>query len=84
MRMRICSRRLAVSGPTRMGNTDMTAAVLVGSHSFKITYLTFCLIDIEVILTANQCHACAVVSTILQLLQSLDEDWIGIRLTNIE
>ena len=76
-------RRLSMGCPARVGYTYVAAAVLVGCQCFQITYFSFSLIHIEVILIANQRHSRAVVSTILQSLQALDEYGEGVRLTYI-
>ena len=83
MRMRIGSRRLTMGSPAGMSDTDMAAAILVGSHLLQVAHLTLCLIHIQLVLTVNQCHAGAIISTIFQLFQALDEDRISIILTNI-
>ena len=83
MRMGVGSRRLTMGSPAGMGDTHMTAAILLGSHRLQVAHLTLCLIHIQLILTVYQCHAGTVISTILQFLQALDEDRIGIILTNI-
>ena len=83
MRMRIGSRRLTMGSPAGMGDTDMAAAILVGSHLLQVAHLTLCLVNIQLILTINQCHTSAVISTIFQLFQALDKDRISIILTNI-
>ena len=83
MRMRVGSRRLTMGSPAGMGDTHMTAAILLGSHRLQVAHLTLCLIHIQLVLTVYQCHAGTVISTILQFLQALDEDRIGIILTNI-
>lgn len=72
-----------MSSPSCMGDADMSAAIFVSGHCFQITYFSFGFIHIEVILIANQRHSRAVVSTILQSLQALDEDGVGVRLTYI-
>lgn len=64
MRMRIGSRRLTMGSPTGMGDTYMTTAILLGSHRLQVAHLTLCLINIQLVLTINQGHTSAVISTI--------------------
>ena len=72
-----------MGSPTGMSDTYMTTAILLGSHRLQVAHLTLCLVNIQLILTINQCHTSAVISTILQFLQALDEDRIGIILSYI-
>ena len=83
MRMGVGGRRLTMGSPAGMSDTHMTATILLGSHRLQVAHLTLCLIHIQLVLIVNQCHAGAIISTILQFLQTLDEDSIGIILTNI-
>ena len=83
MRMSIGSRRLTMGSPTGMSDTYTTATVLISSQRLQITHLTLCLVNIQLILTINQCHTSAIISTIFQLLQAIDKDRISIILANI-
>ena len=83
MRMRIGSRRLTMCSPAGMGDTHMTAAILLGSHRLQVAHLTLCLIHIQLILTVNQGHTSTVISTILQFLQPLNKNRISIILSDI-
>lgn len=83
MRMRIGSRRLTMGSPAGMGDTYMTTAILVGSHRLQVAHLTLCLVNIQLILTINQGHTSAVISTILQFLQPLNKNRISIILSYI-
>ena len=62
----VARRRLAMSGPTRVRYTYSARDVLLGTIVLKVANLAFCLINVQVTASIEQCHAGTIVTTILQ------------------
>ena len=80
--------RHAVRGPPRVGDAQGAAGVLAAAHGFQVGHLALGLVDVEdgaAILRglAYQRTACAVVTTILQFVQSFNEDGVSLALTDV-
>ena len=74
---------LAVGGPTGVGDADMTADILGRSKGLQVGDLSFCFINVEFVSLVEQRHAGAVVATIFEALQALDENGIGLLLAYV-
>ena len=64
--------RLAVSRPTRMRDTYITARVFVSAETLQFGDLAFRLIDTQLSFLVNKRHTCAVVATVLQTMETFD------------
>ena len=83
MGMGISIGRLAMGGPTSMGDTDSGINILIGAESFKIAHLAFSLKDTDLTITIDQRHTGAIISAILETVQALNQDVIDITITEI-
>ena len=80
MRMCICLAGSAMGSPTRMSNAQRSGLILVASDILEVAHLAFRLIDIEMtfaLTTRNQRTTSAIIPTILQTMQSLDQNRIS-------
>ena len=69
--------------PAGVGYTDMASAVFVCCEFFQVCYLALCFIDIEFVLSIDECYSGTVISSIFELLQSCYQDWICFVLSYI-
>ena len=81
--MGIARRRLTMSGPACMGNTDMTTYILIVTIVAKIIDLAFRFIDIQLACAIDHSHTSTVVTTIFQTAQALDQDRESILISDI-
>ena len=81
--MGVFGARLAMRGPTRMGDTDMPAHVFCFRRSFQIADLAFRLIHIQITRIADQSHTGAIVTTVLQTFKSFYQNGVSLSLTYI-
>ena len=80
MRMGISLAGSAMGSPTRMSNAQRTGLILVASDILEVAHLAFRLIDIEMafaLTTRNQRTTSTIIPTILQTMQSLDQNGIS-------
>ena len=69
---------LAVSCPTGMSDTDMSADIFTVSKVFQIRHFAFCLINIQFIICVEQSHSGTVITTIFKAFQSVNQNRICI------
>ena len=69
--------RFTVSGPSRMRYAYAARCVFVGRILLQVCHLSFCLVYSEVFIVVEQSYSGAVVTSIFQSLQSLDENRVS-------
>ena len=74
---------LAVGGPTGVRNANVPADIFRSSEGLQVGDLAFSFIDIQLVSLVEQCHTGAVVTTIFEALQALNEDGIGLLLAYV-
>ena len=70
--------RLAVGGPAGVGDADMAAHVFGSGKGLQVGDLAFSFVNIQFVGLVEQRHTSAVVATIFEALQALNEDRIGL------
>ena len=83
MRMRINRVRFTVRRPTGVRDADATRRVLVRSERFQFRHFAFGFVNIELSLLVDQCHAGTVVPAVLQTMQALNQNRIGLAFTYV-
>ena len=68
---------LSVSGPTGVGDTDVPADVFVLTERLQIGHLALGLVHIQAAVATYHSHAGTVITTILQSLESFNQNGIG-------
>jgi hypothetical protein len=66
-----------------MGDANGTAHILVATVFGQVVHLALCLIHIQFTIGIEQRHTSAIIAAIFQSAETLDEDGIGILLTDI-
>ena len=56
-----------------MRNTNSTSGILVAAILTKVVNFAFRLVNVQVAIGVNQSHACAIVTTIFQSAQALNQ-----------
>jgi hypothetical protein len=74
MGMGVARGRFAMSGPARVGYTDMPAHVLIVTIIAEIIYFALRFIHIQLAGTINHSHTGTIITTILQTAQTLNQD----------
>ena len=69
--------------PSGVSYTDMASAVFVCCEFFQVCHFALCLIDIEFVLSIDECYSGTVISSIFEFLQSCYQDWICFILSYI-
>ena len=75
--------RLAVGGPAGVGYAYAAADVLVGRDRFKVLDLALGLVDHKPSVIVDERHSGAVVTSVFEPLETLDENWVGLSFTYI-
>ena len=75
--------RLAVGGPSGVGDADVTAEVMVGGLRFQIGDFALGLVHIQLVGLVQQCHASTVITTIFKTFQSLNENGVGLLIAHV-
>ena len=83
VRMGIGCIGLAVCRPTGVRDADGATHILVGHAGLQSRHLTFGLVDQQFTLIVDQRHTCAVVTTILQTMQSVNQDRVRLLLPDV-
>ena len=74
---------LAMGGPTGVRNANVPTDILRSSEGLQVGDLAFSFVDIQFVCLVEQCHTGAVVATIFEALQALNEDRIGLLLAYV-
>ena len=74
---------LAMGCPTRVRDAHVPADIFGSSKGLQIGDLALCFIDVKFVVFVEQCHTGAVVATIFEALQALNEDRIGLLLAYV-
>ncbi|MNZ69025.1 hypothetical protein D3C78_873100 [compost metagenome] len=82
MRMRIHIRRLPMSCPACMTDSDTSDKRLFAQQAFEIRQTPLGFRNFQAVLRVD-CNTCRVISAIFQLLQSLDQNVLRAAITNI-
>ena len=83
MRVSVGLVRLAVGGPSGVGDADVTAEVMVGCLRFQIGDFALGLVHIQLVGPVQQCHASTVITTIFKTFQSLNENRVGLLIAHV-
>ena len=78
VRVGVARRGFAVSGPSGVGNTHVSAHVLIATELGQVVDLSLCFIHIQFAFVTNHSYASRVVAAILQSAQSLYQNGIGL------
>ena len=74
---------LSMSCPACVSDTYSSANVLVFDVGFKVCYLAFCFVNLQVSFFGDKCHTSTIITSVFQSLKSLDENRVSIALSNI-
>ena len=83
MGMGICLARFAMSGPTGMGDTDRPGNIFLGNKLLQLGNLPFGFVNVQLAIFIDQCHTCAVITSVFQPFQSFDKNRVSISFTDV-
>ena len=83
MRMRISVVRLAVRGPTGMGNTYRSGSIFVSQEVFQGIDLALAFVDIETAILSDQRHSGTVITAVFESPEAFHEYGAGLPATHV-